>query len=97
MGPSFPPGPFGKVPSIRVPARECPHGTFEVEATERQLLEVVCTLGTPRRLAGRLHGRQQERNEDADDGDHHQQFDQRKTVQGPVDIPSHEFTLAGQV
>jgi hypothetical protein len=39
------------------------------------LSQVICTLAAPRRLAGRLHCRQQQCNEDAHDGDHHQQFD----------------------
>jgi hypothetical protein len=30
---------------------------------------------SPGGLSGRLHGRQQQRNENADDGNHHQQLD----------------------
>ena len=43
------------------------------------LLQVVDALAPPRRLAGRLHGRQQQRDQHADDGDHHEQLDQRET------------------
>ena len=45
---------------------------------QADLLEVVDALGTPGGLAGRLHGGQQQRDQDGDDGDHHQQFDQRE-------------------
>ena len=49
------------------------------QAGERQLLEIVLALRLTPRLAGRLHGRQQQRDQDADDRNHHQQFDQRKS------------------
>jgi hypothetical protein len=35
-------------------------------------------LGPPSRLASRLHGRQQQRDQNPDNGDHDQQFDERK-------------------
>ncbi len=44
------------------------------------LLEVVATLNPPGRFARRLHGWQQERDQDRDDRDHDQQLDERKTV-----------------
>jgi hypothetical protein len=44
------------------------------------LLEVVGAPGPVGGLAHLLHSRKQQRNQDADDGDHHQQFDQGKTV-----------------
>jgi hypothetical protein len=44
------------------------------------LLQVVGALGAAGRFAGRLHGGQKQRHEDADDGDHDQQFDQRKSA-----------------
>ena len=43
---------------------------------EPELLQVVHALGPPRRLARRLHCRQEQRDQDGDDGDHHQKFDQ---------------------
>jgi hypothetical protein len=51
-----------------------------VEIVHRQgkLLEVVGALRSPRRLARGLHGRQQQRDEDANDGNYHQQFNQGK-------------------
>jgi hypothetical protein len=47
---------------------------------QTDLLEVVRTSGTPCRLPCRLHRRQQQGDENADDGDHHQQLDECKTV-----------------
>ena len=46
---------------------------------QAELLEVVDALRPPRRLAGRLHGGQQQGDQDGDDRDHHQQLDQRET------------------
>ena len=45
-----------------------------------ELLQVVDATGPPGRLAGRLDRRQQQRDQDADNGNHHQQFDQRKRL-----------------
>jgi hypothetical protein len=41
---------------------------------------IVRTLRTPRSAAGRLHCRQQERDQYADNGDHDQQLDERESV-----------------
>ena len=43
---------------------------------DAELLEVVGALDPAGGLAGLLHRRQQQGDEDADDGDHHQQFDE---------------------
>jgi len=45
-----------------------------------QLAEVVQALRSPRRLAGGLNGRQQERYQDADDRNHDQQLDEGETM-----------------
>ena len=45
-----------------------------------ELLQVVAATHPPRRPAGRLDRRQQQGDENADDGNHHQQFDQRKRL-----------------
>jgi hypothetical protein len=45
---------------------------------QADLLEVVGALGTPGRFAGGLHGRQEQRDQDADNRNHDQQLDQRK-------------------
>jgi hypothetical protein len=47
---------------------------------EGKLLQIVPALGLPGGLAGRLHRRQQKRDQDADDRNDHQQLDQGKTV-----------------
>ena len=39
---------------------------------DADLVQVVCATGAARRLTGRLYGRQEERDEHADDGDHHE-------------------------
>ena len=38
------------------------------------LFEIVAALHSPRSLAGGLNGRQQQRNENANDGNHNQQL-----------------------
>jgi hypothetical protein len=43
---------------------------------DAHLAEIVLALGAPGRLAGRLHGRQEQADEYADDRHHHEQFDQ---------------------
>ena len=47
-----------------------------------ELLEVVLTLSSPGGLAGLLDGRQEQADERANDGDHDQEFDERKTMEG---------------
>jgi hypothetical protein len=43
---------------------------------DRPLLEVVLALHPPRRLAGRLDGREEKAHQRADDGDHQEEFDE---------------------
>jgi hypothetical protein len=50
----------------------------EVVGGQPDLLEIIATLGPPRRFPGCLHRRQQERDQNPDDRDDHQQFHQRK-------------------
>src|SRR5690606_24116237 len=45
---------------------------------QTKLLEVAGAVGAARRFACRLNGRQQHGDQDADDGDHYQQFDESK-------------------
>lgn len=47
---------------------------------DAQLFEVVGALEAPARFAGGLDGRQQERNQDANNRDDDQQFDQREAA-----------------
>ncbi len=53
---------------------------LKVRDPQTDLLQVVLTLRTTRGLAGGLHRGQQQRHQDADDGNHHQQLDQRKAA-----------------
>ena len=55
-----------------------------IQARQGELLDVVGALGHPRRLAGRLHRRQQQRNQDADDRNDDQKLDECKTAQRPL-------------
>ena len=47
---------------------------------QADLLEVVDALRPPGRLAGRLHGGQQQGDQDRDDRDHHQELDEREAA-----------------
>ncbi len=59
-------------------------GRVIVVDSQADLFEIVAALHPPRRFARRLNGRQQKSHEDADDGDHHEQLDQRET--SPITI-----------
>jgi hypothetical protein len=48
---------------------------------QRDLPEVVSTGIASHRFAGGLHRRQKQRDQDADNRDHDEQFDDRKTTQ----------------
>jgi hypothetical protein len=55
------------------------------------LLEVVGATAPPGRLARGLHRREEQTDERADDGDHHQQFDEGETAaNAPTDRSAHE-------
>ena len=62
--------PGGKKPSV----------SWKLWDATDQLLQIVGALRPTGRFAACLHGRQQERDQDADDGDHHQEFDQREAA-----------------
>jgi hypothetical protein len=49
---------------------------MKIMDSQANLFEVVCTAAATGRLTGLLHGRQQQPDEYADDGDHHQQLNQ---------------------
>ena len=61
---------------------------------ERELLEVVAALHAGGGLADLLDGRQQEADEDGDDGDHHQQLDQRERP--PLTTPCQTARAVGR-
>ena len=62
--------------------REAAVGALIVGHRQAELLQVVGALGAPGRFAGRLDGWQEQRDEHGDDGDHHQQLDQRERFHG---------------
>ena len=47
---------------------------------QSQLLEIVLALAAASGLAGGLHGRQKQRHQNGDDGNHDQQLDQRESA-----------------
>ena len=51
-----------------------------VHDREAELLEVVDALAPPGRLARRLHGGEEQGDQDRDDGDDHEQFDQGESA-----------------
>ena len=58
---------------------------------QADLLHVVDALGAAGRLAGRLHGWQEQRDQDGNDGDDDQQFDEGETL--GLRISSHVVRL----
>jgi hypothetical protein len=52
-------------------------------AGEAELLEIVLALAASGSFARGLNGRKQQRDENANDGDHHQKFDKRKRFAFP--------------
>ena len=60
--------------AMRQAQRERRNGLVIVVHRQADLLEVVDALGPAGRLAGRLHGRQEQGDQHGDDGDHHQQL-----------------------
>ena len=63
-----------------VPSGKTPLDAVVIVQSETDLLEVVRALCTTGGLAPRLHGREQERDEHGNDGDDHQQLDQREAA-----------------
>src|SRR5262249_46923638 len=59
-----------------------------VRGGDTDLLEVVRAGCPPRRLTRLLHGRQQQGDQDSNDGDDHQQLDQREPTPVPPARPS---------
>ena len=58
---------------------------------QADLLEVVLAPGTGRGLAGLLDGGEEQADQDGDDGDHHQQFDERECTTGDgATVSGHE-------
>ena len=59
-----------------------PIGVMVLVGGHAELPQVVGTMSAARGLAGCLNGRQQQRDQDADDRNHDQQLDKRKTMLG---------------
>jgi len=54
------------------------HRVLVVEQPHADLPHIILARHPPRRFARRLNGRKQQRDQNADNGDHHQQFHQRE-------------------
>jgi hypothetical protein len=55
-------------------------GLFSVDHTQRQLLEIVLALHPASRLPRHLHRWQEQRHENANDGNHNEQLDECKSA-----------------
>jgi hypothetical protein len=55
-------------------------GAVKILQRQADLPHIVRAFAAPRRFASSLNSRQQQRDEDANDGDHHKQLNQGKTV-----------------
>ena len=75
-----------------------PLAAVVVEQAEGNLLEVVSARRPPSGFSSALHGRQEQANEHADDGDHNQQFDERKAgLDGPSLLDERHTKLLKEV
>ena len=54
--------------------------SFVIVQRQTKLLKVVLAARAAGGFAGRLHGRQQQRDKNADDGDHNEQLNKRETM-----------------
>ena len=68
-----------KIGAAQVSRGELPVGALVIQGSQAELFKVVGARGSPGRFASRLHSRQQHRDKNADDGDHHQELDQSET------------------
>ena len=66
----------GPVDRADVARREDAHGLLVIVQCQADLLEIIGAAAAPGRLAGGLHGRKQECDQDGDDRDDDQQLDQ---------------------
>jgi hypothetical protein len=87
----FAPGGTGRAPLDNVAGRE--HAVRRVVVVQRQgqLPELVAALQAACGFAGALHRRQQQGNEDADDGDDHEQFHEGEAAFWILDFGCHDF------
>jgi hypothetical protein len=62
-----------------------------VQHGNRQLMQVVGALNSPRRFPCRLHGRKKQGHQDADDGDNHQQLNEREACSAEFENFRHDL------
>src|SRR5689334_17055903 len=60
--------------------RQLLFGIFVIQRRQPQLFHIVLARSTPRGFAGRLDGRQKKRDENADDCDHDEELNERKSA-----------------
>ena len=75
---------------VEAPGREPAVGAVVVVEGQADLLQVVLAAQPGGGLADLLHGGQEQADEHRDDGDHHQQLDQRE----PRSQPTHKRSLS---
>ena len=82
---------------VSPPCRVEPVLILMIVKRRNHLFFLILALHVPCRLAGRLHGWQQERNQDPDNGDDNEKFNQREAPAAPRTISaleqSHSHTL----
>ena len=74
----------GKLLAADPTRREVHVRRIKVDHCQTKLPNVVGTLRSSCSFANRLRCRQQHRDQDTDDGDHHQKLDQRKRLEIPT-------------
>jgi hypothetical protein len=78
---------------VDVPGRENVVHIVVVVTGQADVVEIVAALSATGGFACLLHGRQQERDENGDDGDHHQQFDEGEGGPSTQRKPGHSGLL----
>ncbi len=73
----------------RGPNREAAVGHMKTVQRQPDLFQVITAANASGGLAGGLHRRQQQRNQNADDRNHHQQLDERERPRWLVRFPPH--------
>jgi hypothetical protein len=69
-------------------------GVAELPHRESHLPQVARTVRPPSGTADRLHGRQEQTDEDADDGHHDEQFHEREPTRHPAGCPRRPIHIA---
>ena len=77
---------IGAVVATSAQRRKLPIDIVEVMQRENELFLMVRALRPPRGFAGGLHSRQQQSDQDSDDGNDHQQLDERESLADAADL-----------